>query len=149
MVYRSSWRDRKYGAPYAFRLLLIIQQINVDNEDKFSQVLNQIEDLNSVLRVAIEKMKELDRHGVPLADLKCNIETLLGSVMTILIVFLIADTDAEILGSLGTYWRTTRAEVELCDSCLQRRISAIWPSCPTGYVMLLTILLYDYITLLV
>ena len=111
-------------------------------------MLNRIESLNSTLGVAFEKTKELDRHGVPLADLKCNIETLFGSVMTIVIVFLIADTDAEISGSLETHWRTTRAVVELCDSCSQRRISATWPSCQMGYVMQLENLWYDCVTLL-
>ena len=111
-------------------------------------MLNRIENLNSTLGVAFEKTKELDRHGVPLADLKCNIETLFGSVMTIVIVFLIADTDAEISGSLETHWRTTRAVVELCDSCSQRRISATWPSCQMGYVMQLENLWYDCVTLL-
>ena len=71
-------------------------------------MLNRIESLNSTLCVAFEKTKELDRHGVPLADLKCNIEMLLGSVMTILIVSLIADTDAEISGSLGSHWGNTQ-----------------------------------------
>ena len=66
-------------------------QINADNADTLSQVLNRIESQNSTLCVAFEKTKELDRHGVPLADLQCNIETLLGSVMTILIMFLIAE----------------------------------------------------------
>ena len=98
-------------------------------------MLNRIEGLNSTLCVAVEKTKELDRHGVPLVDLKCNIEMLLGSVRTIAIVFLIADTAAEILGSLGSRWRTTLAVVELCDSFLRTGINASWPSCPTGYVI--------------
>ena len=111
-------------------------------------MLNRIEGLNSTLGVAFEMTKELDRHGVPLADLKGNIHTLIGSVETIVVVLWIANTDAEILGSLGSRWRTTLAVVELCDSCSQRRISATWPSCQMGYVMQLENSWYDCVTLL-
>ena len=100
-----------------------------------------------MLLAAFVKTKELDRHGESLADLKVNIETFIGSVGTRMTVLRIADTDAEISRSLRSHWRTPLAVVELCDSCLQRRINAIWPNCQTGYVMPLTILWYVYVTL--
>ena len=69
------------------------------------------------------------------SPLKGNIQTLIGSVETIVVVLWIANTDAESLGSLGSRWRTTLAVVELCDFFLRTGINASWPSYPTGYVI--------------
>ena len=102
-----------------------------------------------MLRTAFEKLKELNRHGIPLADLKGNIKTLIGSVEIIAVMFRIADTDAESLNYLGSRRRSTLAVVESCDSCLRTRINASWPSYPTGYVMLLATSRYDFVTPLV
>ena len=105
----------------AFWLSLTILQLSADNADTLSRLLDRIGSLCNVLLTAFEKLKELNRHGVPLTDLKGNIQTLIGSVETIVVVLWIANTDAEILGSLGSRWRTTLAVVELCDSCVQKK----------------------------
>ena len=64
----------------AFWLSLTILQVSADNADTLSRLLDRIGSLCNVLLTAFEKLKESNRHGIPLADLKGNIQTLIGSV---------------------------------------------------------------------
>ena len=113
-----------YVESCAFWLSLTILQVSADNADTLSRLLDRIGSLCNVLQTAFEKLKELNRHGMLLEDLKGNIKTLIGSVETIVAMFRIADTDAESLNCLGSRRRSTLAVVESCDSCLRTGINA-------------------------
>ena len=108
-------------------------QISADNADKLSRLQGRIQILRQILEDALKRISESGRGEESLAFLKANLKTLDESVQIRVAVLPLTDIDAEILRGLNN--RTaTRLAVKLCDSCPQRRIRVICPSCQTGYI---------------
>ena len=123
-------------------------QISADNAVTWSQLLKRIEDLREILDEALKRIGKSGGNKESLADLQLDIQTLVRSVRTKPTVFSLTDIDAEILRDLESN-TSTKTTVELSNSCLQRMSRMTWSGCQTGYVMPLSNLRYDCVTLLV